>query len=57
MSRYLTHMLRRTDGLLDRAAAALQRTVEADPDNAAAQRRLGDVYRGLGKLRADWRRR
>ena len=44
------HMLRRSDRLLDRAASALRNTVAAEPDNAAAWRRLGDVYRGLGKL-------
>ena len=44
------HMLRRSDGLLGRAALALQRTVAADPNDAAALRRLGDVHRGLGQL-------
>lgn len=45
------HMLRRTDGLLDRAAAALQRTVAADPDNAAVPHRLGTCTAGSAKLR------
>lgn len=47
----LTHAMLRPDGLLDRAAAVLGRTVASDPDNMAALRRLGDIYRGLGKLR------
>ena len=34
-----------------RAAAALQGVVAAEPENAAALLRLGDVYRGTGKLR------
>ena len=49
--RNLTRMLLRSDGLLERAAAALQRVVAAEPENAAALLRLGDVYRGTGKLR------
>ena len=50
MSNYLMHMLQRSDGLLARAALALQRTVAARPNDAAALRRLGDVHRGLGQL-------
>ena len=49
--RNLTRLLLRSDGLLGRAATALQRTVAADPENADALLRLGDTYRGLGKLR------
>ena len=47
----LTHATLRPGGLLDRAVVALQRTLASDPDNMAALRRLGDLYRGLGKLR------
>lgn len=50
VSNYLMHMLRRSDGLLARAALALQRTVAARPNDAAALHRLGDVQRGLGQL-------
>ena len=49
--RNLTRVLLRSDGLLGRAATVLQRTVAADPGNADALLRLGDMYRGLGKLR------
>ena len=49
--RNLTRLLLRSDGLLGRAATVLQRTVAADPENADALLRLGDMYRGLGKLR------
>ena len=44
-------MLLRSDGLLARAEAALRCAVAADPKNANALLRLGDTYRGLGKLR------
>ena len=46
----LTHSLLRTDGLLERAEAALQCAVAADPDDATALLRLGDVQRGRGRL-------
>ena len=49
--RNLTRMLLRSDGLLARAEAALRSVVAADPKNANALLRLGDTYRGLGKLR------
>ena len=48
----LMEAMRRSDGLLDRATAALRRTIAADPEDATALLRLGDMYRGLGKLRA-----
>ena len=48
--RNLTHNLLRTDGLLERAEAALQCAVAADPTDAAALLRLGDVQRGKGRL-------
>ena len=50
MANHTMPMLRRTDGLFERAAEALQRTVAADPTDAAALQRLGDVQRGLGRL-------
>ena len=43
----LTHL---TNSLLERAEAALQRTVAAAPHDAAALLRLGDVQRGRGRL-------
>ena len=46
----LTQMLLRSDGLLERAEAALRRTAEAKANDAAALLRLGDVQRGEGKL-------
>ena len=48
--RNLTHNLLRTDGLLERAEAALQCAVAADPNDAEALLRLGDVQRGKGRL-------
>ena len=48
--RNLTQNLLRTDGLLERAEAALQCAVAADPTDAAALLRLGDVQRGQGRL-------
>ena len=48
----LTRILSRQDGLLERAEAALQHTVAADPTNAVALLRLGDVQRGKGSLDA-----
>lgn len=39
-------------GLLDQAAAALQRRLAADPENSAALERLGDVHRGRGDFPA-----
>ena len=48
--RSLTRLLVRTDGLLERAEAALRRTVAADPEDAAALLRLGDVQRSEGRL-------
>ena len=41
----------RSEGLLERAAVALQRSLAARPDDVAALLRLGDLYRGLGRLR------
>lgn len=49
--RNLTPLLSRS-GLLERAEAALRRAVAADPDDAAAWCRLGDVQRGKGSLSA-----
>ena len=46
----LTRILMASDGLLERAESALRRTVAADPCNAAAWRRLGEVQRGKGRL-------
>ena len=43
-------MLLRSRGLLESAATALRRTVAADPENAAALLRLGDMCRGTGQL-------
>lgn len=43
-------MLLRSGGLLESAATALRRTVAADPENAAALLRLGDMCRGTGRL-------
>ena len=48
--RNLTRLLVRADGLLERAEAALRRTVAANPEDAAALLRLGDVLRGAGRL-------
>ena len=39
-------------GLLDQAAAALQRRLAADPGNSAVLERLGDVHRGRGDFPA-----
>ena len=50
--RNLTRLLVRADGLLERAEAALRRTVAADPEDAAALLRLGDVQRSEGRLDA-----
>ena len=47
--RNLTRMLVRSDGLLERAEAELLRTVAADPKDAGALLRLGDVQRSKGK--------
>ena len=49
--RNATRLLLRSDGVLERAAAALRRTVAADPGNADTLLQLGDTCRGLGKLR------
>lgn len=46
----LAPLLLRSGGLLARAAAALRRTVAANPLDAAALFRLGDVLRGEGRL-------
>ena len=43
-------MLSCPDGLLERAEAALKRTVATDPSDTAALLRLGDVQRGKGRL-------
>lgn len=48
--RNLTRLLVREDGLIERAEAALLRTVAADPEDAAALLQLGDVQRGKGQL-------
>lgn len=48
--RNLTQALLGSDGLLERAEAALRRTVEANASDAAALLRLGDVQRGEGRL-------
>ena len=48
--RNLTHMLSRSGGLLERAEAALLNTVAANPNDAGALLRLGDVQRGKGRL-------
>lgn len=48
--RHLTHMLLRSDGLLERAEVALAHAVAADPTNATALLRLGDVHRGKGRF-------
>ena len=45
-------VLLRRGGLLDKAEAALQRTLAADPHNAKALLRLGDVLRGKGSFPA-----
>ena len=50
--RNLTRMLLRSDGLLERAEAALRSAVEANANDAAALLRLGDVQRGEGRLDA-----
>lgn len=47
---HLTRMLLRSDGLLERAEAALQRTVTANANDATAWCRLGDVRRSKGQL-------
>ena len=47
---HLTRLLLRSNGLLERAEAALQGTLKANPDDVEAWRRLGDVQRGKGKL-------
>ena len=46
----LTRMLSRSGGLLDHAEAALLNTVAANPNDATALLRLGDVQRGKGRL-------
>ncbi len=43
-------MLSRSGGLLDHAEAALLNTVAANPNDATALLRLGDVQRGKGRL-------
>lgn len=48
--RNLTRMSSRSDGLLERAEAALQNTVAANPNDPTALLRLGDVQRGRGRL-------
>ena len=48
--RHLTRMLLRSDGLLERAEAALRRAVTANANDATAWRRLGDMQRGQGQL-------
>ena len=48
--RNLTGILSRSDGLLERAEAALRRVVAADPNDATALLRLGDVQRSDGRL-------
>lgn len=48
--RNVTPMLLHADGLLAHAEAALQRMVAANPDDAAALLRLGEVQRGTGRL-------
>ena len=48
--RHLPRMLLRSDGLLERAEAALQCAATADANDAAAWHRLGDVQRGKGQL-------
>ena len=48
--RNLTGILSRSDGLLERAEAALRRIVGAHPNDAAALLRLGDVLRSQGRL-------
>ena len=48
--RNLTRLLTRSGGLLERAEAALFNTVAANPDDATALLRLGDVQRGKGML-------
>ena len=45
-------LLRGGGGLLDKAEAALQRALAADPHNAKALLRLGDVLRGKGSFPA-----
>ena len=50
--RSLTPVLSRSGGLLERAEAALRCAVAAEPDDAAAWCRLGDVQRGNGRLAA-----
>ena len=52
MANHTMPMLRRADGLFERAAEALAATVAANPTDAAALQRLGDVQRGLGRLGA-----
>ena len=46
----LTRLLLRSNGLLERAEAALQGTLAAAPNDVEAWCRLGDVQRGKGKL-------
>ena len=46
----LMRILARSDGLLQRAEGELLRAVAADPSDAAALLRLGDVQRGKGRL-------
>ena len=48
--RNLTRLLSRSGGLLERAEAALLNAVAANPGDAAALLRLGDVRRGQGRL-------
>ena len=48
--RNLTRLLSRSGGLLEHAEAALLNTVAANPDDATALLRLGDVQRGKGML-------
>ena len=47
---HLTRLLLRSNGLLERAEAALQGALKTNPDDVEALRRLGDVQRGKGKL-------
>ena len=50
--RHLTPLLLRPGGLLERAEGALAHAVAANPNNATALLRLGDVHRGKGSLDA-----
>ena len=48
--RNLTRLLLRSGGLIERAEALLRRMVAANPGDAGALLRLGDVLRGKGRL-------